>query len=549
MTRPGPARGLLAILILIGLGLTMAPPATSSADPTTAGTIRPVVGCTGLTGHYPVPGAETTVEKAEPVTPADGAPAYCDVHGVIRPAVRFQLKLPISTYQGRYLQYGCGGFCGTVWPPQFARCAGPSGGDEAVATTDDGHVADAQQPEGQWGRTSQAARDDWAFRAPHVLSVAAKRLISAYYGTPPTRSYFGSCSNGGREGLLLAQRYPHDFDGILVGAPAAYAGPQFGVYFGWMARANLGPGGEQLLTEAELPVLHRAAVARCDGVDGLIDGQIDDPRRCRFDPAVVRCRTATKAPDCLSAEQVRAARKMYAGPTDEHGRRLFPGAQSPGSELAWAGWQVATPGFGSISASLADGYLRYLGYPIGTPHSSLSRFEFTAREFHRLTAEGRRANAMRLDLGEFSRAGGKLLLWHGWDDTAVPATATLDYYQRLADRNGGPKAVRDWARAFVVPTMYHCGGGYALTGFDPLAALVTWVEAGRAPDRIVATGQNQSGQPRTRPVFPYPLEAKYDGSGSIDDAANFVPVAPRPRPSDRIRWIGEYLHDVPGPVG
>ena len=155
---------------------------------------------------------------------------------------------------------------------------------------------------------------------------------------------------------------------------------------------------------------------------------------------------------------------MYAGPTDERGRRLYPGGQSPGSELAWAGWQWRRRDSAASARTLADGYLRYLGYPIGTPHSSLSQFGFTSREFHRLTSEGRRANAIQLDLSEFRRAGGKLLLWHGWDDTAIPATATADYYQRLTDRNGGPAAVREWARLFVVPTMYHCGGGYALTG-------------------------------------------------------------------------------------
>jgi hypothetical protein len=546
--RPGSAFVSFAVLALV-IGLMPSASATAAPTPANAApaaAIRPVRECADLVRTFDIPGAATRVTSAT-VVPAGAEPAHCDVRGVIEPAIGFQLRLPTETFQGRYLQYGCGGFCGMLFPAPFADCGIPNGGDVAVAVTDDGHTSDDPFPpiDGRWGADNQAARDDWQFRAPHVLSKAAKRVIATYYGSPPRKSYFSGCSNGGREGLLLAQRYPHDFDGIIAGAPAAYFGP-LAVYETWNARANLAANGDSILTTAKLPALHSAVMATCDGLDGVVDGQLEDPRECQFDPASIQCPAGADQPTCLTGEQVETVRKVYAGPADAAGKRLYPGGQAYGSELAWEGWFVPAPGFGG---ALGDNYLRYLGYPIGTPHSSLADFEFTAREFHRLTPEGARANSLSLDLREFRRAGGKLIIFHGWADSAIPPEGTLDYYQRLAERNGGLRATQQWARTFMVPSVYHCGDGSGLTEFDPFPELVAWVERGAAPSRVVARGRDASGAVvRTRPVFPYPLRAAYDGSGSIDDAANFVPERPSGPVKDRIRWLGDYLYSVPGPV-
>jgi feruloyl esterase len=547
--------GAIVLSTLAGVGAAApaaAAPAAAAPVAAQAAAIAPVRPCADLVGRLDLPGAVTAVESAT-VVPAQGEdPEHCDVRGFVRSAVRFHLRLPITTYAGSYLQYGCGGFCGGIFTPEFAECAVRPGRHVAVAATDDGHVGEGVFPfvDGRWAANNRAARDDWEFRAPHVLSRAAKAIIAEFYGAPPRRSYFSGCSNGGREALLLAQRYPDDFDGIIAGAPAAAIGALAGVYQTWLSRTNTAADGTPILAGAKLVALHNAVLAACDGLDGLVDGQLEDPRACRFDPGALRCPAGADRPDCLTAAQVDAARKLYAGPTDERGRRLYPGGQPRGSELAWEGWITPIPEFGgALAFLLGDNYLRYIGYPIGTPHSSVADFTFTVRDFARLVPESVRGNALSLDLRRFRAAGGKLIIWHGWSDQAIPPVGTLDYYQRLAQRDGGLAHTRQYARVFMVPSMFHCQGGAPLGEFDPFPELVRWVERGDAPDRVVAVQRDEQGTVlRSRPVFPYPLRARYDGSGSVDDAANFVPVAPARPPRDVISWVGAGLHALPGPV-
>jgi hypothetical protein len=542
------------------VGVVLVPPgATAGAA---SETVRPVRSCTELAGDYGFPGAATHVAKAEVVAadPAKGVPEYCDVAGVVAPAVKFELKLPTQTYGGRYVQFGCDGLCGLFRSPAFpAGCGGQPGKDFAVAATDDGHEGKLPPGippqfdflkimDGTWAADNQAARDDYFFRAPHVVSVAAKGIIGTFYGQRPRVSYFNGCSTGGREGLLLAQRYPRDFDGIVAGAPTNFMGPLTGIYFAWLAKTNSNPDGSGILTFTKLPALHNAVLAACDGLDGLVDGQVDDPTKCHFDPVGIQCADGVDQDGCLTPAQVGVARKLYDGPKDAQGRRLYPGWEAYGSELAWEGSSVPFHEGGGTIAPLPDNYLRYVGYPIGRPASSLAEIQFTVAELNRLTPEGRKGNALSLDLREFRRAGGKLIMWHGGYDQSIPAVGTIDYYERLAQRNGGLRKTQEFARLFVVPTKYHCDlGGELLNTFNPLPNLVSWVEHERAPEQIVATGTNPQGGPRSRPVFAYPLQARYDGSGSVDDATNFVPVRPAGG-SNIIDWAGSYLYDVPGPV-
>jgi feruloyl esterase len=546
------ARVLTIVVALVVAGLGPASTAASAAPPAS------VRGCTDLIGDYPLPGTAAQVITATDVADQPGRPGYCEVRGFVEKAVTFDLRLPDHTYNGRYLQYGCAGLCGTILPgtPAFpAVCAPPADGDFAVAATDDGHVGmPADNPfaaigDGTWAATDQAARDDLFFRAPHVVSLVSKRIITAYYGTPPQHSYFDGCSTGGREAMLLAQRYPHDFDGIVAGALGSYMGPLFGEYFAYNARVNMDAAGAPILTAEKLPALHAAVLAACDGLDGLVDGQIDFPRACRFDPGTLRCPAGTDQPTCLTEAQVATVRAIYAGPNDGHGTRLYPGSEPYGAELAWDGYLIPHPPFGSI-AGIADNYLRYVGFPIGARASSLSAFTFTVRDFTRLTPEGLRGNALSLDLSAFRNAGGKLLVYHGWADQGISPYGTLDYYQRMVETNGGPRATRDWVRLFMVPGLYHCGtGGDTLNTFDPFPQLVDWVEHGNAPNRVVASQVDAQGAVvRTRPVFPYPQRAVYTGNGSIDDDRNFVPAPPAAPPHDTIHWAGEYLYYLRGPV-
>jgi hypothetical protein len=496
---------------------------------TVAASAVPVAGasrtgsCADLVRTFDVPDARARVASAAVVP---GAEEFCDVRGTIEPNIGFQLKLPKRGYQGRYVQYGCGGFCGIIDDPSFPRGCGPAFGDAAVASTDDGHQVTQENPfDTSWAASDQKARDDYFFRAPHALSKVSKHIISVYYGRPPVKSYFSGCSNGGREGLLLAQRYPRDFDGVIAAAPGAYYTGLIG-YQAWIARNTI--------PNDKIFVLHTAVMAACDGLDGLVDGQIDDPRLCEFDPGTLAGQ--------LTDDEIARVRRLYAGPSDGD-VRLYPGGQPHGSELSWTFWLNPTPGLGrGIAPELADNGLKHLVYPIGQPHSSLESFEFTVREFRRVAQETVKANSLSLDLGAFQRAGGKLIIWHGAGDQGIPFEGTLDYWNRLT---GGRNP--DWAKLFVVPSMWHCDGGDTLTDFNPLRALVAWVEGGPAPHRIIAEGRDDAGAVvRTRPVYPYPLRAKYDGSGSIDDAANFV-AAPGFGFDDRIRWAGEDLYRS-GPV-
>ncbi|WP_112268856.1 tannase/feruloyl esterase family alpha/beta hydrolase [Lentzea terrae] len=487
-------------------------------------TIRPVRSCAELVREFAVPDARTQVTSAA-VVPASGTtPEFCNVQGKIEPNVGFQLKLPTQTYRGRYVQYGCGGFCGFISDPAFPQC-GPAFGDAAVAATDDGHQWSNMDPfDTTWAKNDQKARDDLFFRAPHVLSKVSKHIIGSFYGKGPKKSYFTGCSNGGREALLLAQRYPHDFDGIIAAAPAAYYTGLIG-YQAWIARNTI--------PNEAVDVLHAAVLKACDGLDGLVDQQLDEPRRCRFDPATLR--------GSLTDDEIARAKRLYAGPASD-GVRLYPGGQPYGSEQGWKFWMNPSPDFPTgLAAPLADNGLKHLVYPIGKPHSSLAEFQFTVREFRRLVPETVKGNALSLDLSEFRRSGGKLIIWHGAADQAIPAEGTIDYWHRLT---GGKQP--DWARLFIVPSISHCAGGDTLTTFDPLPELVKWVEGGAAPSKVIASGRSADG-PRTRPVFPYPLRAQYDGSGSVDDAANFV-AAPGFGFVDRIRWAGEDLYHRPGPV-
>jgi Tannase and feruloyl esterase len=543
-------------------GAAPVPPASAAAGAAAAQAsaggppIRPVLACADLVQSGPpgrpgvpdfqaIPGAPTRVASAAVVAATTTAPAYCHVQGYVAGQVHFDLKLPTDRYQGRYLQFGCGGFCGVLTPPAFPGCDAQLGGDFAVAATDDGHTA-AGLFDALWAATDEQLHIDFGHRAVHVTAVAAKAIVTAFYGTAPHRSYFSGCSDGGREGLMEAQRYPRDFDGILAGAPAnlmAFLGPEA---TGWVARVNTDAAGHPIVTAAKIPALHAAVLAACDAVDGLADGQLDDPRACRFDPATLACPAGADRPDCLTPAQVHAARLLYSPPTDPHGRLLYPGGLEPGSEASWAGplpWVTAPPGVPAFGAVAADNYLRYLAFAAGRPGIPLSRWEFTARAFDRLRPESRVIDASSADLRAFRAAGGKLILYHGWADTLIPPRGTLAYYQAVQDRMGGPAAAGRFARLFMFPDVFHCtGGGPSPDTDDLLLQLVRWRERGQAPERTIATQTDAAGRiTRTRPVFAYPTRAGYDGTGSIDDAANFVPAAPATRPDDHIRWLGNDL--------
>ena len=554
----GGVAGLCALAATLGLvGSTGAPAATRPAavaqaavrsDPM-AGPVAPQLPCAALAQPEPgqgvpdfgsIPGAPTRVSSATVVPATASTPEFCDVKGYVAAQVQFELKLPTKTWQGRYLQNGCGGFCGAISPTTFPSCDLQPGGDFAVSATDDGHVAAGF--DALWAATDEQERIDFGTRAVHVVSVASKAIIAGFYGTGPRRSYFNGCSDGGREALQEAQRFPGDFDGIVAGAPANVWAPLNGEFQPWLAAINSDAQGNSILTPAKLPALHSAAIVSCDGADGLVDGQIDDPRACHFDPASIQCPTGVDQPTCLTPAQVEVVRKAYEGPVDAEGRHLYPGGEPVGSELAWAGWFVTPPGVPGFGPLIGDNYLKYSAFPIGQPTSSVQDWKFTVEGFNRLRTEGRVFNSVSPDLTAFRGRGGKLILWQGWADQAIPPTTVTTYYEAVQDRMGGLVATQTFARLFMFPSAYHCAGGFGPNQFDLINPIVHWVERDTAPARIVATQTDAGGATvRTRPVFPYPEQSRYTGTGSIDDAANFVGVMPAHLPNDNFDWVGQDL--------
>lgn len=546
---------------------TTPPPAAASSSVTVASTIAPIVPCAALnqSGGLPnanvpdftkIPGAVTRITSATDVPATDKAPEYCDVQGYVQTAVHFELKLPVATYQGRYLQAGCGGFCGAITKTSFPSCDAQLGGDFAISSTDDGHQTPSST-DGVWAGSDLRTRTDFGSRAVHVVAVASKAIQQAYYGIAPKKSYFQGCSDGGREGLMEAQRYPHDFNGIIVGAPANYMSidPQ---WLGYEVAANTDQKGDAILTPDKLAPLHEAVVAACDANDGVKgDGLIGDPRDCNFDPGSVRC-TATSDPSaCLTSAQVAVVRKIYHGAVDSHDDLLDPRQVPKGSELSWAGWWVPVPAPATSPAgtppsfaakSFGENVAGYLSYPIGRG-KALADVRFTRSEWNTLIRTSSHVyDAIDPDLTAFEEAGGKLLIYQGEADTLNPGSSTLDYYNAVTKKMGGLEKTQRFARLFMVNGMGHCGGGPTPASGDLAQAMVNWVEAGQAPSAIMATDTNAiTNETRTRPVYPYPLVAKYVGPDptteptAADDPTNFVSAEPAVKHTDGIDWLGERM--------
>jgi feruloyl esterase len=342
--------------------------------------------------------------------------------------------------------------------------------------------------------------------------------------------------------LTEAQRYPQDFDGIVAGAPASLLTSLLVWSAGWHATANTDAQGRPILTAAKLPALHAAVLRECDARDGLADGEIDDPRACAFDPGSLRCPTGSDSANCLTDAQIGAVRKLYDGPRDEKGRRMYPGGEPVGSEANWAHWVTPTAtGDPAVAGGNTTNALKYLAYPYARPSATLQDLHFDSTTFHEISQQAGIYDASDPDLAAFRNAGGKLLLWHGWADPAISPYGTIAYYNALTERMGGTAATQRFARLFMLPAVSHCGGGQGPDAIDALTPTLAWVENGVAPDRLVATKYQDDGTvARTRPVYPYPTVARYDGSGSVDDAANFAPTPPPTRYQDNIRWLGSF---------
>jgi len=523
---------------------------------TVSPTIPAKVGCstlTSLTSLVTIPHYPTSLDSATDVPAAAGNPEYCDVKGMIAPQTHFEMKLPVSTWQGRYLQNGCGGYCGTVSAQTFPACDAQLGGDFAMATDDEGHGSSSGLGgAGLFAFNSQKLRNEYGYESEHALAVVAKTIIGDYYGRGPNYSYYDGCSDGGREAMEVAERYPTDFNGIIAGAPEIIAGPLNAELQTWDYRVNTDANGNAILTSAKLTALHNAVISACDGDDGVPeDGIITDPRNCHFNVASLRCPAGTDNANCLTSAQVTVADELYQGPVDPQGRHLYPGGFAFGSEASWAGFQLPVAPFGTTVSSktalvyggLSLPYLRYQYLPPGQLGPDPDQWSFSDQTFRSLFPVSNTYDAMDTNLSAFRRHGGKLIIWQGWADQAIPVFGTIDYYDTLASRMGGLNSTRQFARMFLFPTVAHCGGGYAASSFDLVYPMVQWVENGSAPSQVIAT-DTVGTNTLTRPVYPYPLVPKYNGSGATTDAANFHPVV-SPHAHDYSQWIGNDLFYQP----
>jgi feruloyl esterase len=452
----------------------------------------------------------------------------------VEPSIQFEVRLPTKNWTQRFVQTGCGGLCGTlnIRLSNARGCQPAKDGELALASTDMGHSGGM---DGSFGARDFQLRIDFAYRGVHLTTLAAKALIGKYYGQAPKFSYFSGCSDGGREALMEAERYPKDFDGISAGAPAMNFTTQNTFYHGWNTLMNTGADGKPILTAAKLPLLHAAVISQCDAADGLKDGIISNPLACHPNLSALQCKPEQDSATCLTSSEIKVAQEVYLGAHDSNGGKLVLSGPLPGSELGWAGVFVPSAGQDRImSATISTGTLQNLAFE-KNPHAgyNLSELKFDRATFDATTRLHGLYDATDPDLKPFSSAGGKLILWHGLADQHISPLNTIAYYTAM-QHVLGPSAVDRFARLYLFPGGSHCGGGEGPFDVDLLTPLIAWVESGAAPNALIA-----SRLTRTRPVFPYPFVASYVGKGSIDDAANFVQGPPQPVSAESLRWFGE----------
>jgi Tannase and feruloyl esterase len=464
------------------------------------------------------------------VIPASAnAPEHCRVSMMVQPEINIEVNLP-AEWNGRLYMFGNGGWAGESFEAAGrvnSRALGLRAGF-VTAATDTGHSA-ALEPGASFALNRQKLLD-FGFRSLHVTAETAKQIARAYYGAAPAKSYYQGCSQGGRQGLTIAQRFPNDFDGIVAGSPSV---DQVGTHLArayWMKGLAATP-----FPPAKLGLLAQRVYEQCDAKDGLKDGLIDDPRRCDFKPArdLPRCAEGADQPDCFTARDVAALDLIY-GDVMSQGKRLFPGwpvgaeIAGPNGQSGWIGQQINGPNGPGAWTSYGENFLRFVAPgPRPAPGVDALRLfnQFDIDKDPARMLESRQIlNADDPDLSAFRRHGGKLVMYYGWADPQLNARQGVEYYENVTEKMGA--STSEFFRLFMVPGMFHCGGGVGTSQFDAATPMVKWAEAGAAPDRISASRVVAGKTVRTRPLCPYPQVARYSGSGSIDEAANFTCVKP-----------------------
>ena len=480
-----------------------------------------------ITSAQPVTSGELTVPGRQ--TAMKGLPAFCRVAATLTPSgdsdIKIEVWFPLSGWNGKYRGTGNGGFAGSI---SFDAMATAIKLGYAAAGTDTGHTGN----DAGWALGHPERVVDFGWRAIHEMTVAAKAIIQSFYGELPKQSYFSACSNGGREALMEAQRFPADYDGIIAGAPANY---WTRLLAAGMFMQSVTLNGDGYIPATKLPAITAAVMAACDEKDGVKDGLLNDPRQCQFDPSGLICKGAD-SDSCLTEAQARALKSIYAGVPS-----FFPGF-SPGSEdSGWNQWITGAQPTRSAGFFFGSQFFTNMVYEKANWDYHTFNFVEAGRLAESKTAAA--LNSIDPNLKPFSARGGKLILYHGWDDPAIPALNTINYVESVRARMG-QRDSESFMRLFMAPGMSHCGGGPGPNVFGQAGAassddsehniyraLEQWFERGIAPERVSATKYKDDRNPTqgvkmTRPLCAYPRQAKYKGSGDPNDAASFVCAAP-----------------------
>ena len=490
---------------------------------------------------------DTTIANAEAVTsgslvvsdsrpPISGLPAFCRVTGILRPtsdsAIRFEVWLPEHDWNGGFVGAGNGGFAGSI---DYDELANYLTRNFAVAGSDAGHQAEAT--DASWAYQQPEKVKDFGWRAVHLTRLRAGEIITKYYGKHDEKAYFDSCSDGGREALMEVQRFPDDYNGILAGAPADAWSTMFGAAVYVIQARQSDP--RAYFSDLKLGAIQKASLDACDALDGVKDSIINDPSKCHFDPQVLLCK-GEETLDCLTPPQIGALKSIYNGAINRQGKTVFPGF-TPGDEISWGEWVIGQDPTGPSGLRYVENYFRYI--VTGDPKWNVLTAD-PADSLH----QSREKAAADLDsdnpdLSKFAANGGKLILYHGWNDQAISPWNTVNYYKSVQQQMGTAK-VDSFLRLYMVPGVEHCAAGPGPSSFGqfglPTAkgskyglfdSLVDWVEKGSPDEDIFATkyAPGESGAMKvvmTRPLCAYPRVVKYSGSGDTNDAASFSCAAP-----------------------
>lgn len=447
--------------------------------------------CRALRNHV-MDGAYVTSAR---VMTSEKQVEYCEVRATALPSISIEVRLPLETWNGKFHQLGCGGFCGVLGradkKKRFVNAMGP--GLErgyATATSDSGHhglgVTDAS-----WAYNNPAAERDWAWRSIGETNRVAMSLLDAFYGKQAENSYFQGCSNGGRMANMAALKYPEMFSGIIVGAPAMDFTGLVATNMVWLTQANTDKDGKAILKPGKDELIGDEVMKQCDAEDGTKDGMITDPRRCSVDLSVLKCKAGQKGDTCLSDAELNVVEKWRKGPRNKAGDQLYPGGVPEGSEKFWWLWLTGnSQGGGKLIPLFAKDFVAYMAFENDPgPSYSLMDFDFE-NDPKRLETMAKVYNSDEPDLKAFKAAGGKMIVWHGWADAIVTPYKTVDWYEKLSSNMGGEEALKKNVRLFMIPGMDHCGLLPGANGVDQnslkvLEALENWVEKGIAPQTIL----------------------------------------------------------------